>query len=131
MKGLLRQVSGYGVASAAALTLDMAIFWWLVHVGVYYIVAASVSFISGSFVAYFLSIHLAFHQHRLADRRLEFISFFAIGLAALLINVAVIAGAVQLLRVHYMLARCIAAGCTFTFNFVVRRQLLFVTARTS
>ena len=44
MKRLLREFSGYGVASAAALSVDMALLWALIHVGIHYLAAAVVSF---------------------------------------------------------------------------------------
>jgi putative flippase GtrA len=126
MKQLLREFSGYGVASVAALSVDMALLWALVHVGIQYLAAAAVSFTAGAVVAYWLSTTLAFRQHRMQDRRVEFLGFVAIGVAGLTINTSVIYAAVQFLGLHYMLAKSAAAGFTFTFNFIVRRQILFV-----
>jgi hypothetical protein len=126
MKQLLREFSGYGLASAAALSVDMGLLWALVHVGIQYIAASAVSFAAGAVVAYWLSITLAFRRHRMQDRRVEFLGFVAIGVVGLIINTSVIYTAVQFLGLHYMLAKCAAAGFTFAFNFVVRRQLLFV-----
>jgi putative flippase GtrA len=127
MTRLLRELYGYGAASIAALAVDVSILWILVQfAGLDYVLAATVSFISGVVVAYWLSIKLVFRQHRLSDRRFEFICFTAIGTGGLVINAIVISLAVRLLGVHYLLAKCTAAGFTFTFNFVARRQLLFV-----
>jgi putative flippase GtrA len=126
MKQLLREFSGYGAASAAALSVDMGLLWALVHFGIHYIAASAASFTAGTVVAYRLSITLAFRQHRLRDRRLEFLGFIAIGVVGLIINTSVIYTAVQFLGLHFMLAKSAAAGFTFAFNFIVRRQLLFV-----
>jgi putative flippase GtrA len=126
MKRLLREFSGYGVASVAALSVDMVLLWALVHVGIQYIAAAAVSFTAGGVVVYWLSTTLAFREHRMRDRRVEFLAFVAIGVAGLTINISVIYAAVQFLGLHYMLAKSAAAGFTFAFNFIVRRQLLFV-----
>ena len=126
MKQLLREFSGYGVASAAALSVDMGLLWSIVHVGINYIVASVASFTAGAVVAYWLSITLAFRRHRLRDRRVELLGFIAIGVMGLIINTSVIYTAVQFLGLHYMLAKSVAAGFTFVFNFIVRRQLLFV-----
>jgi putative flippase GtrA len=122
----MREFSGYGVASGAALSVDMALLWALVHVGIQYVAASAVSFTAGAGVAYWLSITLAFRQHRMRDQRVEFLVFVAIGVAGLTINTFVIYAAVQFLGLHYMLAKCAAAGFTFAFNFIVRRRLLFV-----
>jgi len=126
MKQLLREFSGYGVASAAALSVDMGLLWAFVHVGIGYIVASVASFTAGAVVAYWLSITLAFRQHRMRNRRVEFLGFAAIGAMGLIINTSVIYTAVQFLGLHYMLAKSAASGFTFAFNFIVRRQLLFV-----
>jgi putative flippase GtrA len=126
VKQLLREFSGYGVASAAALSVDMGLLWSIVHVGINYIVASVASFTAGAVVAYWLSITLAFRRHRLRDRRVELLGFIAIGVMGLIINTSVIYTAVQFLGLHYMLAKSVAAGFTFVFNFIVRRQLLFV-----
>jgi putative flippase GtrA len=126
MKRLLREFSGYGAASAAALAVDMGLLWALVHVGMHYIAASTLSFTAGAVVAYWLSITLAFRQHRMRNRRVEFLGFVAIGVIGLTINTSVIYTAVQILGLHYMLAKGVAAGFTFMFNFIARRQLLFV-----
>ena len=84
------------------------------------------SFTAGAVVAYWLSITLAFRQHRMRNRRVEFLGFVAIGVVGLTINTSVIYTAVHFLGLHYMLAKGAAAGFTFLFNFIVRRQLLFV-----
>src|SRR5262249_19248901 len=127
MMQLLREMSGYGVASVAALAVDVALLWMLAHMGLHPVLAATLSFSAGAFVAYFLAVRIAFYTHRWRDRRLEFAGFFAIGLAALAINALVIFVTVQWLGLHLLLGKCVAAGCTFTFNFFARRQLLFVT----
>jgi putative flippase GtrA len=88
--------------------------------------AAAASFLAGAVVAYELSVNLVFKQHKLHDRRAEFVSFVAIGIAGLAVNAAVIYALVGFFGVHYLLAKCVAAGFTFLCNFTARRQILFV-----
>jgi len=127
VKQVLRELFGYGAASACALAIDMAVLWGLVHFWCWgYLSAATLSFLAGAVVAYQLSITIAFKQHRLGSRRAEFASFVAIGCLGLLINAAVIYIGVNLLGLHYLIAKCVAAGFTFSCNFIARRQLLFV-----
>ena len=66
----------------------------------------------------------------LSDRRIEFASFAGIGVVGLAINAAVISFGVKILGVHYLIAKCGAAGFTFVWNFAARRQFLFVTTPT-
>jgi putative flippase GtrA len=127
MKVLVKEAIGYGMASAAALAMDMTILWVLVRFFSWgYLAAAALSFLAGATVAYLLSVRLAFRQHRLRNRRVEFISFVAIGTVGLGINAGVMLLMVQYLGLHYLLAKCVAAGFTFSCNFVARRQILFV-----
>jgi putative flippase GtrA len=127
VRNLLKEVVGYGAASACALGVDMSILWMLVRFfGWDLLAATSVSFLAGATVAYLLALKLAFKQHRLRDRRVEFLTFVAIGTAGLAVNAAVMTAAVRYLGLHYLLAKCVAAGFTFMCNFIARRQLLFV-----
>jgi putative flippase GtrA len=127
LKLVIKEAIGYGAASAVALVVDMSILWILVRFfACGYLAAASTSFLAGATVAYVLSVRLAFKQHRLRNRRAEFIGFVAIGTAGLAINAGVISLAVRYLGLHYLLAKCVAAGFTFLCNFIARRQILFV-----
>jgi putative flippase GtrA len=127
MNPIIGEALGYAVASGVALMVDLTLLWILVHyLSWHYLAAATMSFLAGATVAYILSVRIAFKEHRLRDRRAEFMSFVAIGIMGLAINSGVIYAAVTYLGLHYLLARCVAAGLTFTCNFFARRQLLFV-----
>ena len=127
MKLLVKEAAGYGVASACALAVDVTVLWVLVGFFSWqYLCAATASFLVGATVAYVLSVKLAFKQHRLRNRRAEFMGFVMIGTVGLAINAAVISLAVRYLGLHYLLAKCFAAGFTFLCNFIARRQILFV-----
>jgi len=109
------------------LVADISILWLLVRFCAWgYLAAATASFLAGALVAYALSLRFVFHQHRLADQRVEFLSFVAIGMVGIAVNAAVISLAVRYFGLHYLLAKCVAAGFTFCCNFIARRQLLFV-----
>jgi putative flippase GtrA len=127
MSAFIKEALGYGAASACSLLVDIGILWALVRYFSFgYLAAAAVSFLAGATIAYVLSVRLAFKHHRLRDRRAEFISFVAIGSAGLAINSSIISVAVRYLGLHYLLAKCVAAGFTFICNYLTRRQLLFV-----
>lgn len=127
MNVILKEGFGYLVASGCALVVDVTILWILVQYFSWpYLAAATTSFIAGVAVAYAFSVKLVFKQRRLADRRAEFVSFAALGAVGLAINAAVIFLTVKFLGLHYLIAKCMAAGFTFVCNFVSRRQFLFV-----
>jgi putative flippase GtrA len=124
----MREAVGYALASLCSLFMDFCMLAFLVQVcGLWYLAAATVSFLSGIIVVYLLSVRFVFKNHRLADRRAEFLSFGAIGAIGLAINLGAIFVLVSRLGIHYLVAKGVAAGFTFTVNFFARRQLLFVT----
>lgn len=127
MRQFLRELLGYGAASVCALIVDVAVLWALVHFLSWgYLAAATTSFLVGAVVAYQLSTAIAFKEHRLTSRKTEFASFVAIGGIGLAVNAAVIFIGVNYLGLHYLIAKCVAAGFTFVCNFIMRRQILFV-----
>jgi putative flippase GtrA len=124
---LAREALRYALASGCALLVDVGLLALLVQVlAWWYLAAATVSFTVGAFVAYFISVKLVFTDRRLRDRRAEFLSFMVIGAVGLGINAGVIFSLVKYFGVNYLAAKGAAAGFTFLFNFVARRQLLFV-----
>jgi putative flippase GtrA len=127
MKRIAKEAIGYAAASCGAFVVDVAILWILVHFLSWdYLAAATTSFLAGGIAAYELSVRLAFTEHKLQDRRVEFVTFIALGSVGLTVNALVIFVAVHHLAMHYLVAKCVAAGFTLVCNFVMRRQILFV-----
>ena len=121
-----RELVGYGVASAAALGVDVTLLKVLVdRAGWHYLAAATLSFIAGAGVVYGLSLRLAFHSRRIQNRALEFGCFAALGIVGLFVNGASIWVGIRVIGLTLVPAKLIAAGCTFATNFVLRRALLF------
>jgi putative flippase GtrA len=132
MKTVVQEAIRYAAVSACALIIDITVLFILVHyLSWWYVAAATTSFLVGLLVAYVLSVTLVFKYRRLNDQRIEFASFAGIGAVGVAINAAVISFGVKILGVHYLIAKCGAAGFTFVWNFVARRQFLFVQRHTA
>jgi putative flippase GtrA len=132
MKIVVQEAIRYAAVSACALIIDITVLFILVHyLSWWYVAAATTSFLVGLLVGYVLSVTLVFKYRRLNDRRIEFASFASIGVVGLAINATVIFFGVKVLGVHYLFAKCGAAGFTFVWNFVARRQFLFVRRHTT
>jgi putative flippase GtrA len=127
MKTILQEATWYGIASLCALFVDVGLLWFLVKfLSVNYLLAATLSFLCGATVAYVISIRWVFRYHRLRDRRAEFVAFVALGLPGLALNAGVISVAVRYFGLHYLWAKGAAAITTFSWNFLARRQILFL-----
>jgi putative flippase GtrA len=121
-----REIVLYSAASATALLCDAALLAILVQAAQWhYLPASSVSFVAGALVAYTLSIRFVFPYRRLAGSSAEPLTFVGIGVIGLLLNASIMAAGVELLGLHYMVAKTCAAGVTFFSNYGLRRLLLF------
>jgi len=131
MKTVVQEAISYAAISACAFTIDITVLFILVHyLSWWYVAAASASFLVGLLFGYVLSVSLVFKYRRFQDPRIEFASFAAIDMIGVAINAAAMAFGVKILGVHYLIAKCGAAGFTFVWNFPARRQFLFVKYRT-
>jgi putative flippase GtrA len=131
MKTVVQEAIGYAGVSACALIIDITVLFILVHyLSWWYVAAATTSFLVGLLVVYALSVTLVFKYRRINDQRLEFASFVGVGMVGVAINTAAISFGVKMLGMHYLISKCGAAGFTFVWNFVARRQFLFVQRHT-
>lgn len=115
----------YFAVSAIALGVDMLLLLLFAQ-WMHYTLAASISFMVGAGIHYLLSVAFVFRRRKMRSRRfVEAAIFTATGLAALVINVGVIALCVELLAAPLPLAKLAAAGVSFLFGYGVRKRVLF------
>jgi len=120
------EATKYAAASAVALGADYAVLLCLTRfAGWHYLWANAVSFLTGAIIAYVLSVRFVFSAHRLHSRQLEIIGFVLIGLVGLAVSELVLFITVGRLGIDLVIAKALAAGCSFIANFALRRQLLF------
>jgi putative flippase GtrA len=130
MKVLIHEAFRYIAVSALGLLVDITILWILVHYFSWgYLWSATASFVAGLVIGYVLSVTLVFKYRRLKNQHIEFASFAAIGVVGIAINALAMSIGVKFLGLHYLIAKCGSAGFTFLWNFLARRQLLFVQRR--
>lgn len=132
MRRLFTEAVFYSFASGIALAVDMGLLWILVEwLHWSYLAAAAQSFLAGTGVVYVLSVGFVFRHRRVSDRRIEFGAFVIIGILGLATNLAVLKIAVDVLGVHYMIAKLCSVVFTFTLNFGLRRFFLFTSRQTT
>jgi putative flippase GtrA len=126
VKGVVREYLVYALGAAAGFAVDIGLLAALVEVGgLHYLLAATISFLAGTAVVYWVSIRHAFTHRRIADARKEFTLFAAIGGVGIVLNLSVMFAMVEGLGAHYLVAKIVAAGASFTANFGLRRWMLF------
>jgi hypothetical protein len=126
MRRLLRESVAYTAGAAAAFGTDFALLWVLVdRAGLHYLVAATISFLAGTVVVYWVSVRHAFKFRRITDRGAEFGYFATIGAAGVLLNMLLMFVLVDWLALHYLTAKVFAAATSFVTNFGMRKWLLF------
>ncbi len=132
LRSTLRELFAYGVSAVGALGVDMGVLLLLADVAHWpYLVAATASFVAGGVFLYFASVTVVFRVRRITNPALELTAFLALGVAGLVVNLVVIALAVELAHASYVVAKGASAVCTFGANFLLRRNMMFSQPRPS
>lgn len=124
-RSLAAEFVRYFGASLVALLVDVGLLWLLVQT-IHYLWAASVGFIAGALVSYWLATRWAFCRRRLHGKAsMELAAYVLIGVLGLAVNNLMIFLAIEAFLLPVLLAKMLAAVGTFTFNFVARKLILF------
>jgi len=119
------QLFRYFLVGGTAFAVDFGLLWGLTECGVHYLLSGACSFAAGLSVNYLLSVAWVFRDRALRSRLAEFAGFAAIGIAGLGLNEAILWGATEVARFHYLFSKIIAAVAVFLWNFAARKYLLF------
>src|SRR5213078_4426891 len=123
---LAGETTRYVAAGVLALAADFGVYVALIRLGgLHYLLAAPLGFAVGLAIIYGFSVRWVFRHRRLSDARLEFALFAAIGIGGMALNELVIYAAVEAAGLSYELAKLAAAAIVFSFNFGLRKSLLF------
>ncbi len=122
---VLADLVGYGFVSVVALACDYGLLLALTTAGLHYLLAATVSFTAGMFVAYALSVRFVFARRRALTREAEAAGFFAVGLLGLLLTQGLLAVFVSRGGLGVGAAKVPTTAIVFAFNFLCRRGLVF------
>jgi len=124
---ILGEFIRYGIVGGLAFVVDFGLLYFLTSkLGFHYLSSATLSFVAGSIVNYLLCISFVFlakAPEPLGSTKITL--FFAIGLAGLTLNNALIWFGVSFLGLHYLVSKAISAVAVLAFNFFLRRQMVF------
>ncbi len=124
--GLSAEFARYLVISLLALGIDTGTLVLLTEMlGVPYLLSAPAGFLLGMGTVYLGSIYWVFRRRRLSSAGEEIFFFAVIGVGGLLITEVTLWAVAGGLEIDYRIAKILAVGLSFMFNFVARKYFLF------
>lgn len=126
---LSSQAFRYALIGGLCTILDLFILFILTHYGyLSYLVSGTISFISGSTLNYFLSAGIVFTDRPITNKKIEFSAYLLVSVIGLVVNLSILYLLTSYFGLFYMVAKIIATGFTFIWNFLARRQLIHSTS---
>jgi len=125
---ILIQLFRYTFVGGFAFIVDFGLLFLLKEIfDIHYILSATLSFIAGLLVNYFISIYWVFTDSKNKNRKIEFLYFGLIGLIGLGLNDILIWFFTDRIGFYYLISKIITAILVYLWNFFARRYLLFNT----
>jgi putative flippase GtrA len=123
---IFHQLLRYIIVGAIAFIADLTSLFILTEVfGFYYIISASIAFVIGLMINYYLSIKWVFHKRNLSNKWIEFQIFAIIGIIGLFLNAFLMWIFTDYTGVYYLYSKIITAILILFWNFTARKIILF------
>lgn len=121
------QAAKYLVVGGICTIVDMVLLYILAeYIGLFYVLAAAISFTTGVALNYFLCTGWIFEESKIKNKGVEILMYFVISIIGLLINVVGIWLLTNFLSLHFMLSKFLATALTLIWNFCSRKYLLHI-----
>ncbi len=120
LKDLLLYLLVGGIATAT----EWGLFYLLGLAAVHYAVATTAAYILSTLVNWLVGRLLVFRENRPSVVK-ELAGIYLAGVVGLLLNLCIMWGLVDGLRLPEMLSKIAATGLVFLFHFVVRKRLIY------
>lgn len=125
-KRYVRGLGRYFLVGGAAACVDIGLFTLFARqLGLPYLRVSVASFVLATLVNYWLSIRFVFVSGQRFRRRWEVAMVFLVSAAGLGLNALVLWLCVEFARLDLLLAKVLATGMVFFWNFFARRVLIF------
>ena len=126
----LRGLGRYFFVGGAAACVDIGLFWLFAReLGLPYLRVATASFVLATLVNYWLSIRFVFVSGQRFRRRWEMAMVFVVSAAGLGFNAGILWLCVELAHLDLLVAKLVATGVVFFWNYFARRALIFGALR--
>lgn len=125
----LWQFAGYVAVSGCALIVDISVYWALLNFAHYAFLAAVGGYICGVLSHYALSSRIVFRnrfdKRGVVEEAPTVVKFFAAGASGLVVTAVVVGVLADVIGIHPLIAKLVAAGCSFTVVFLCMRLFVF------
>ena len=122
---VLKQVIKFGIVGVSNILVDVLVYWLLTRFGhLYYILAATVSFLAANIWSYFWNRRWTFHDDNRAIVR-QYLKFLAANIVAILLNLGVLFVLVDFLRLDDIIAKITASIVVGLINFTLNKKWAF------
>lgn len=120
----IRQFVIYLFVGACATIVEWVVFYVLRHpIYIHYMLATTIAFILSTFANWLIGKWLLFRQKQNVWK--ELMKIYATSAAGLLMNLLIMWIAIDLIGIQDMIAKIIATGMVFFWNFLVRKLLIY------
>ena len=122
---LIIQLIRYTIVGGLAFAIDFGLLFILTeYIGLFYVLSATLSFIAGLLVNYFISTSWIF-KSVIKNKQIEFTLFALIGVIGLGLNDLLIWIFTEKFHLHYMFTKLVTAVLVYLWNFFGRKYFLF------
>ena len=125
-----RRIARYFVVGGVSAIVDISLFMLFAKgLGLPYLRVSAATFVVATLVNYWLSVRFVFVSGARFRRRWEVALVFAVSGVGLVLNLVILALAVERLGADLLVAKLLATGTVFFWNYFARRLLVFGAAR--
>ena len=122
---LFRQILRFLVVGGLAFFVDYGVLWALVDLlAVNYLIASAISFAVSVIFNYVLSTLWVFDCSESGNKVGNFVIFVVLSIIGLLLNLAIMWLAVDVVKIHYLIAKIGSTGIVMVYNFITRKLIL-------
>lgn len=122
---VLKQVVKFGIVGASNIFVDVLVYWLLTRFGgLYYIAAATISFLTANIWSYFWNRRWTFHDRNRAIIR-QYFKFLAANIIAILLNLLLLFVFVDFFNFNDLISKIIASIVVGLVNFIINKIWAF------
>lgn len=113
----------YGIIGCSTASLDFIIYTLLIHAGIYYVIANSISVVAGIVTSFFLNRQYNFKVKDNTKRR--FVIFLTVGLCGMLLSNLILYICVDLFDLNKIVSKLLSIVLVVILQFIINQYITF------